>query len=282
MGRTKQTARKSTGGMVPRPTVRQRVARKSVGRGVERPQNPNELTEIRTNLEDFGTIDQSEPVELPHGARDVRCTVDSATAFFDISLSDLSDFNDTEGRLARHQISEPFTIAGLWWVLGIEKKILFTSSRSKVVAQLFCISLQHRLSPNSLLTYPLRFKIHRGDNVFCAETGQAFDMSPGLVQVSGSFAFSMETGSVRGTSSVVEFGGQPLVLHGASHQPICGIVLDSVSDHVCGGDVIVLTVKFMGNPPVRVRVVSESGQGGDNGDGKEPEGSESSSKKSRI
>lgn len=280
----KQTARKSLpSGYVPPPKTVQ-TARMSLGGGPPpgaRKKDP--ITDTRTALEEFGTIDLSEPIELPHGARDVRCTDDTATAIFDIPLSHLRDFGDIDaGRFARHQISEPFFIAGLWWVLGIEKKTQHPSSRSQFTAQLFCVSLKHRLSATSLKEFPLRWKINRGDHVFCAETGQAFDAIDGLVLVKGSFAFSIETGLISGTSSLIDFAGQPFVLHGAGHQSICGIVLDSVSDydirHSCG-EVIVLTVKFMGDPPVRVRVVSESGEDGEDGDGKQQEGSEKAGKK---
>ena len=166
MARTKQTARQSTGGNAPPRNPNRQVARKSApARGVEvNSEDSPTRTEIRTDLEQFGTIDYSEPIELPHGARQVQTTVDTATAFFDIRLSDLSDFdNITRGRFARHQISEPFEIAGLWWVLGIEKKAQFNSSRSQICAHLFCISLQHRLSASRVRSFPLRWKIHRGD-----------------------------------------------------------------------------------------------------------------------
>ena len=99
MARTKQTARKSTGGMAPPRNPNRQVARKSApSRGVE-VNSPTVRTEIRTDLEQFGTIDYSEPIELPHGARQVQTTDDTATAFFDIPLSDLSAFdNITRGR----------------------------------------------------------------------------------------------------------------------------------------------------------------------------------------
>lgn len=262
--------------MAPPRNPNRQVARKSAPRAGVEVNAPTVRTEIRTDLEQFGTIDFSEPIERPHGARQVQTTDDTATAFFDIPLSDLVAFdNITRGRFARHQISEPFEIAGLWWVLGIESKAQFNSSRSQICAHLFCISLQHRLSATRVRSFPLRWKIHRGEKVFCAETGQAFDDLDGLIQVPGTFIFSMVTGTITGTSNVVEFGGHPLVLHGADVQPICGMVLGSVSNNDMlrlGGDLIALTVKFLGNPPLRVRVV-ESGQDGDDGDANNQAGS---------
>ena len=76
MPRTKATARKSTAGL-PLFSARQI--------GAPNPNPPSELVETRTDPEVFGTIDDdSEPVEYPHGTREVRCTADTATACFDL------------------------------------------------------------------------------------------------------------------------------------------------------------------------------------------------------
>ena len=169
MARTKQTARK---GGPPLPTNHAASARGS--RGAAKP--PSELVDTRTDPSVFGIIGNAEPIEHPHGARDVRCTADTATAFFDIGLHDLKNFdNIDQGRLARLQISEPFVIGGIWWVMGIDKRHL-CSSRARIVAHLFCVSLEHRLSNGNLNSFPLRWKINRGTNVFDAESGEAFHM----------------------------------------------------------------------------------------------------------
>ena len=291
MARTKQTARKSTGGIVSRTNPNS--ARQS---GPSNTNLPSEIVENRTDPAVFGTIDDdSEPIEYPHGAREVRCTADTATAYFDIGLQHLTNFDDIEeGRFARHQISEPFVIGGLWWVLGIDRKsVRYSLNRSQIVAHLFCVSLETRLHGTNHSSFPLRWKIIRDTNVFDALSGEAFhvpgsDVSAHVVQITGSFAFLLKTGNISGTSENVNFGGNPMYLHctDTAPRPICGEVLHSVSENedLLGGDKLRLTVKFLGELPTlcsfragpAVASSAETSQDKNSGNGEEQGGNKNS------
>ena len=184
----------------------------------------------------------------------------SITVKFPLSLSDLKgELRDMTPYQRRRQISRPFAVNGIYFVVAIEK--LNENEHAMlggidVSVGIFCISVP--VDPDYRGDFPLIDRIRSEQNIFHATTGEAFNLlgqprPAHAVEFFGELELTLDSGkTVESTEMNLlcendSFGGH---FHGQCY----GFWATILKNHHCNdgddGKHIVVTVDFHGDLPI--------------------------------
>ena len=257
-GRT--TARNSSPGHTG-TTPKRQVARTSRGgppipkKHTNLPHVDIEMTPHNTDFDITRFKNMTHTEEMPHGAIDIHCNNNMVSALFDINIGELQRFEKYDSVQMRRQLSEPFKIGELWWMLGIEKElhsepdldcsdnVMDATNTDKndcddsddepmidIVVHLFCLSIECDFDQGH--GYPILMPIRRGENMFSAESGLTFGNPTSFVRLPGSINFFIESGRSNGARTIILGGGNGLIMDGKQHYPLHATVLEDHHDYV--------------------------------------------------
>ena len=181
----------------------------------------------------------------------------------------------------RRQLSEPFLVGDVWWMLGIEKKLHSQAdmdrsnddsddddigNKKKTINEnddsddddeptididihLFCLSIKCDFDRDH--SHPIMMPIRRGENVFCTESGLTFGNPAHSVQLPGSINFFLTSGKSKGARTITLGRGNGLIMDGKQHYPLRATVLEDHHDYipVLNSPAIKVGIEFVGDIP---------------------------------
>lgn len=177
-----------------------------------------------------------------------------------LSLDDLKgELRDMTPREQRKQISPPFAINGIYFVVAIEK--LNENENPKlggidVSVGIFCVSVPVR--PRHQGKIPLKDKIRLGENVFDSKRGQAFNLlgkpyPAYAVEMLGHVKLTLESGKTK-ASTEMNFQCENDIFGGYYNGTCYGFWATLLDNHRCNakhvGKNIFVTVDFHGDLPI--------------------------------
>jgi len=184
----------------------------------------------------------------------IRANGFKVSVVFCNKLSCIVGFDQASAEQQRKQMSEPFLLGQLWWMLYVSKEA------HGLVVGLICLSLR----PNVDLTLPsvnLRAEVTRGDDTFCTAREEAFPMlgqkqSADIVHFRGSVSFEY----ISSTANIVTTRDgldrmRALILPHCSEQAIDGwfVVSTELIGSLPRGAVFTDGVLANGNPNKRCK-----------------------------
>ena len=218
--------------------------------------------------------------EFPHNASDICCSNNMVSALFDINIGDLKKFGNIPDEQLRRQLSEPFLVGDVWWMLGIEKKLHSQADMDRsnddsddddignkkktnnenddsdddeptidIDIHLFCLSIKCDFDRDH--SHPIMMPIRRGENVFCTESGLTFGNPAHSVQLPGSINFFLTSGKSKGARTITLGRGNGLIMDGKQHYPLRATVLEDHHDYipVLNSPAIKVGIEFVGDIP---------------------------------
>lgn len=269
----------------PVPNPNKQVARIEYGPGKPKKHSNLPQIDIKMTPQDsefdttrFKNMAHPHPEEMPLGAIDICSCDNMVSAIFDINIGKLRRFDECNDVKMRRQLSEPFKVGNIWWMLGIEK-ILHSDDCANdncdtidwsyndnddsdsnndddptidIIVHLFCLSIKCDFDQeHDKVGHPIRMPIRRGNNIFSPEHGKTFGPPANFVRLPGSINFFIESGRSNGTRTIVLGGGNGLTMDGKQHYPLCATVLEDHHDYIAvvNSSAIKVGVEFVGNIP---------------------------------
>ena len=186
---------------------------------------------------------------------------------FPLSLGDLKgELRDMTPTQRKRQISKPFAISGIYFVVAIEK--LNENEHAMlggidVSVGIFCISVP--VDPHYRGNFPLKEKVRSGEKVFDATRGEAFNLlgkpyPADGVQMFGELELTLDSGTTK-ESTEMNLKCENDVFGGYYDGTCHGFWATIVNNHHCNaiddGKHISVTVDFHGDLPKAFQFVKE-------------------------